>query len=53
MKKSEMYRLAQFAVLNSLSIEAEKKLEILRVLMDDENLAKYSERQKEKNNETV
>jgi ABC-type uncharacterized transport system ATPase subunit len=35
MKKSEMYKLAQKAVVNSLSIKTEDKLEILRVLMAD------------------
>ena len=43
MKKSEMYRLAQIAVVNSQSICVTDKLEVLRELMDAENLALWSE----------
>lgn len=43
MKKSEIYYLAQMAVVNSLSIIGEKKLEILKELMDKEALAKWAE----------
>ena len=42
MKKSEMYRLAQVAVLHS-SMSDEEKLEVLRMLANDEILAKYTE----------
>lgn len=53
MKKSEMYRLAQCCIVNSLSLSAEKKLEILRVLMEDEDLALYCEEQETKQAEVV
>ena len=54
MKKSEIYHLAQITVINTPCIAPERKLEILRVLMEDENLAIYCEKQEEKKNaETV
>lgn len=43
MKKSEMYKLAQVAVVNSQSMNVYQKLEILKELMDAESLAKFSE----------
>lgn len=43
MKKSEIYYLAQVAVVNSPSIIGEKKLKILKELMDKEALAKWAE----------
>ena len=43
MKKSALYRLAQIAVVNSRSILADTKLEILQELMDAEKLARYGE----------
>ena len=48
MKKSQIYRLAQMAVVNSLCIPAVDKLEVLRELMDKESLAEYVEKQEEK-----
>ena len=54
MKKSEIYHLTQITVINAPCIAPERKLEILRVLMEDENLAIYCEKQEEKKNaETV
>lgn len=50
MKKSEIYYLAQVAVVNSPSIIGEKKLEILKELMDKEALAKWSEEKEAKEN---
>lgn len=47
MKKSEIYRMAQVAILDDKSICIEERLEILKELMDAENLAKYSEKQGE------
>lgn len=47
MKKSEMYKLAQKAVLNAQSIVIDDKLEVLRELMDREATAKYVENQEE------
>ena len=43
MKKSEIYHLAQIAVLCAATIAHENKLKILRVLLDDEQLAIFSE----------
>ena len=41
--KSEQYHLAQIAVINSPCIAPERKLETLRILMADEDAAKYWE----------
>lgn len=43
MKKSERYYMAQIAIINAPCIAPERKLEILRVLMSDEDTAKYWE----------
>ena len=43
MKKSEACHLAQIAVLNSNCISPDKKLEVLRILMDEERLSQYCE----------
>lgn len=48
MKKSEIYNLAQLAVMTNPAIYSAQKLEILRVLMADEDLEKFREAQKEK-----
>lgn len=48
MKKSEVYKIAQSAIIRTQWIDATDKLEILRVLMDDEDLAKYVEEQEAK-----
>ena len=48
MKKSEIYNLAQIAVVASPCIAPEKKLEIIRVLMDEEEMQKFIENQKAK-----
>ena len=41
MKNSEMYRLAQLAVLESKTVSDFDKIEILRELMDKEDVAIY------------
>ena len=46
MKKSEIYNLAQFAVVSSPCIAPESKIEILRVLMQHEEWEKYVEEHK-------
>lgn len=46
MKKSEAYQLAQIAVVLSPTITPEKKIEILRVLMMEEDLELYAENRK-------
>lgn len=47
MKKSQAFYKAQLAVLNDPNITYDETLEILAVLMEEEKLAKFSERQKE------
>lgn len=48
MKNSELYHLAQVAVINSPSIAPESKIKIVRLLLEDEDLELYQEKQKEK-----
>lgn len=43
MKKSEAYNMAQIAIITTPTISPENKLEILRVLIAEENLALYCE----------
>ena len=43
MNKSEIYHLAQIAVITSPSISPENKIEVMRVLLDEEQLALYVE----------
>lgn len=43
MKKSEIYHLAQMAVLNTATISPENKLEIIKELMEGEEMALYRE----------
>ena len=52
MKKSEIYHLAQITVINSPCIAPERKLETLRVLMEDEDVAKFVEKREAKERET-
>jgi hypothetical protein len=52
MKKSEIYKAAQIAVLNSMSMCDANKLVVLKELMSQENLAKFIE-EKGENNETL
>ncbi len=47
MKKSTAYHLAQIAVIQSITIATEDKLAIVRILMDDENLEAFVEKQNE------
>lgn len=49
MKRSEIYKLAQIAVLDSVAMGGNAKLEILRELMGAENLALYCESKDEEN----
>ena len=55
MKKSDLYRLAQQAVLDTALIPTSVKLEIIHELMDKEDLERFCEEreEKEKANETV
>ena len=52
MKKSELYHLAQIAVIATPTISVESKIEVMRVLFDQESLALFCEEQEEKN-ETI
>lgn len=47
MKESIALHMAQIAVVNSLAIKAEDKLEVLKVLMDREGLALFREKETE------
>ena len=49
MMKSELYRLAQVAVMDLGIINHKDRLEILRELMSQEDLAKFVEEQESKN----
>ena len=51
MKKSEIYHLAQIAVITSPCIAPENKLEVLKTLIGDEDLEKYMEEQATKKKE--
>ena len=54
MKKSELYHLAQIAVIIAPCIAPERKIEVLKILIADENLALYVEEKEENENaETV
>lgn len=44
MRKSELYRAAQLSVLRDGLLDAPTKLEALRLLMGDEDMAVYVER---------
>ena len=48
MKNSEAYKLAQLAVITAAAIAPENKLEILKLLLDDERLERFREEQNEK-----
>ena len=48
MKKSEMYKYAQCAIVDSPNICTLTKLEVLRELMDKEDVALFCEKQEEK-----
>lgn len=53
MKKSEMFRMAQMAVLAADFVSNEDKLEIIKVLMSEENVVKYCEDQRAKKESEV
>ena len=48
MKKSELYHLAQIAVIVSPCIAPETKLEVLNVLLHDESMEKFCEEREAK-----
>ena len=47
MKKSECFKKAQIAVVNSLVLTGEEKIEIIRVLMEEEKLSAFIEKENE------
>ena len=47
MKKSELYYMAQIAVINAACIAPERKLLILRELFESEDLERYREKRDE------
>lgn len=51
MKESEIYHLAQLAVILSPCIAPENKLEVLKTLMHDEDVAKFVEEREAKKKE--
>lgn len=51
MKKSEMYKTAQLAVIREPHIPDDAKLEILRELIERENFVAYDERRAAENGE--
>lgn len=51
MKQSEAFYLAQIAVVTSPTIAPEKKIEILKILLDSESFARFCEEPKEENAE--
>lgn len=54
MKKSEMYRMAQMAVVNSMTISPNVKIDIVRELMEREDLEAWKEKKaEEEENGTV
>ena len=53
MKKSEIFHLAQITVVNAPCIAPERKLEVLRVLMENEDVAKFVEEREAKEGENI
>lgn len=49
MKASTALRMAQYAVMEAQSIDVEDRLEIIKVLMEKEELAQYMEEVEAKN----
>lgn len=47
MKRSEAYHIAQVAVINSACISPEGKIEVMKVLINDEEVALFSEKRHE------
>ena len=47
MKKSEVYKLAQLSVLYDDSLDADEKLAVLGQLIEDEKIARFTEKEEE------
>ena len=50
MKKSMLYKIAQMSVLRDNILDDSSKLEVLRVLMNEEDISKLVEKNKEEKN---
>ena len=50
MKKSMLYKIAQMSVLRDNILDDSSKLEVLRALMNEEDIAKLVEKNKEEKN---
>ena len=50
-KKSEAFKMAQYSVMADELIESAEKLEILRILMEAEDIAKYGEKKEAEDKE--
>lgn len=50
MKKSMLYKMAQMAVLRDNILDDSSKLEVLRALMNEEDISKLVEKNKEEKN---
>lgn len=44
MKKSEMFKKAQISVMKDFGLPAEERLDIIRILMHEQDVAEYVER---------
>lgn len=53
MKKSERYKRAMIAVINSAVIPAEMKVEVLETLVEDKKMAEWNEQKEAENNESL
>lgn len=53
MKKSEIYKAAQIAVIDCLTYSADVRLEIIKELQEAQGIAEFCEKQEEKNDGTV
>ena len=53
MKKSERYKAAMIAVINSAIIPADKKVEILETLVEDKKMASWNEQKEAEENESL
>ena len=47
MKKSFAYQLAQLSVMNDGSLRDHEKIDVLRVLFEQEDIEKYTEKERE------
>lgn len=53
MKKSKAFYLAEISVLQNEELTYEEKIEIVKLLAHEEDMARYSEKREEQKNEAV